>query len=62
MLLVNSTEKWKTGLKFGGQKLGTVRIRRGINQNDRLSLLFFVSSLITVALGLREVKAKISVG
>ena len=56
-VLVNSMGKWKTELTTGGQKLGTVRIRRGIFQGDSLSPLLFVLALIPMSLVLREVKA-----
>ena len=56
-VLGNSMKKWKTELTFGVQKLGTVRIRRGIFQGDSLSPLPFVSALTPMPLVLREVKA-----
>ena len=41
-VLGNSMKKWKTELMSQGQKLGIMRIRRGIIQRDSLSLLLFV--------------------
>ena len=41
-VLGNSMKKWKTELMSQGQKLGIMRIRRGIIQADSLSLLLFV--------------------
>ena len=41
-VLGNSMKKWKTELMSQGQKLGIMRIRRGIIQGDSLSLLLFV--------------------
>ena len=56
-VLGNSMKKWKTELTSGVQKLGTVRIRRGIFQGDSLSPLPFVSALAPMPVVLREVKA-----
>ena len=61
-LLESSMEKWKTELTSGGQKLGTVRIKRGIFQGDSLSPLLFVLALIPISLVLREVKAGYNLG
>ena len=41
-VLGNSMKKWKTERMSQGQKLGIMRIRRGIIQGDSLSLLLFV--------------------
>ena len=41
-VLGNSMKKWKTELMSQGQKLGIMRIRRGIIQGNSLSLLLFV--------------------
>ena len=41
-VLGNNMKKWKTELMSQGQKLGIMRIRRGIIQGDSLSLLLFV--------------------
>ena len=41
----------------GGQKLGTVRIRKGIFQGDCLSPLLFMLALTPMFFVLREVKA-----
>ena len=61
-VLTNSMERWKTELTSGGEKLGTVRIRRGIFQGDSLSPLLFVLVLIPMSLVLRDVKAGYNLG
>ena len=61
-VLGNSMQKWKIELTTGGQKLGTVRIRRGIYQRDSLSPLLFVLALTPMSLVLREVKAGYQLG
>ena len=55
-VLVDGIKKWKTELTSERQKLGTVRIRRDIFQEDRLSPLLFLLALKPMLLVLREVK------
>ena len=45
-----SMSKWKLELTSGGQSLGDVGIRRGIFQEDSLSLLLFVLCMIPLTL------------
>ena len=61
-VLGNSMKKCKTELTSGGQKLGTVRIRRGIFQGDSLSPLCFVLALTSMLFVLREVKEGYQLG
>ena len=48
---------WETELRSGNERLGTVKIKRGIFQGDSLSPLLFVLALIPLSLILRKVKA-----
>ena len=43
-------EKWRAELTFGGQNLGTVRLRRDILQEDNLSPLLFVDIFLKLRL------------
>lgn len=43
-------EKWRAELTFGGQYLGTVRLRRDILQEDNLSPLLFVDIFLKLRL------------
>ena len=61
-LIKNSMEQWRTDLMVNGEKLGRVRIKRGIFQGDSLSPLLFVIALIPLSMVLREVKAGYSLG
>ena len=45
-MLLKSMEYWRTELSSGGERLGKVKIKRGILQGDTLSPLLFVMSLI----------------
>ena len=49
-------ERWNTELTCGDQRLGNVRIRRGIFQGDSLSPLLFVLAMIPLTLILRKTK------
>ena len=49
-------ERWNTELTCGDQRLGNVRIRRGIFQGDSLSPLLFVLAVIPLTLILRKTK------
>lgn len=55
-------ENWKSELKTGEKKLGTVTIYRGIYQGDSLSPLFFVLTLIPRLFVLIKVKIKRKLG
>ena len=61
-VLGDSMKKWKTELTSWGQKLGTVRIKRDIFQEDSLSPLLFVLALTSMSLVLREVKTQYQLG
>ena len=56
-LLRQSMLNWETELRSGNERLGTVKIKRGIFQGDSLSPLLFVLALIPLSLILRKVKA-----
>lgn len=43
-------EKWRAELTFGGQYLGTVRLRRDVLQEDNLSPLLFVDIFLKLRL------------
>ena len=49
ILLTNSMKNWKTELTSGGVSLGEVKVKRGIFQDDSLSPLLFVISLIPIS-------------
>ena len=49
-------KQWNTELMSGDQRLGNVRIRRGIFQGDSLSPLLFVLAMIPLTLMLRKTK------
>ena len=53
----HSMSQWKTELTSCGERLGHVKIRRGIFQGDSLSPLLFVLCAIPLSLVLRKVKA-----
>ena len=61
-MIKNSMAKWNTELMVNGEKLGSVKIRRGIFQGDSLSPLLFVLALIPLTFVLRRVKAGYSLG
>ena len=48
---------WETELTSGNERLGTVKIKRGIFQGDSLSPLLFVLALMPLSMILRKVKA-----
>ena len=49
-------KQWNTELMSGDQRLGNVKIRRGIFQGDSLSPLLFVLAMIPLTLMLRKTK------
>ena len=51
-----SMKQWNTELTVGNQRLGNVKIRRGIFQGDSLSPLLFVLVMIPLTLMLRQTK------
>ena len=51
-----SIKQWNTELTAGNQRLGNVKIRRGIFQGDSLSPLLFVLVMIPLTLMLRQTK------
>ena len=53
-----SMKNWRTTLMSNGQNLGNVNIRRGIFQEDSLSLLLFVACLIPLSVILRKTQGK----
>ena len=53
-------KQWNTELMSGNQRLGNVRIRRGIFQGDSLSPLLFVLSMIPLTLVLRKQRYSIN--
>ena len=61
-MLENSMQKWKTELTACGDKLGEVKINRGIFQGDSLSPLLFVVTLIPLSLILRDTEMGYDVG
>ena len=52
-----SMKQWNTELTAGNQRLGNVKIRRGIFQGDSLSPLLFVLVMTLLTLVLRQTKA-----
>ena len=52
-----SMKQWNTELTASNQRLGNVKIRRGIFQGDSLSPLLFVLVMIPLTLVLRQTKA-----
>ena len=52
----SNMKQWNTELMSGEQRLGNVRIRRGIFQGDSLSPLLFVLAMIPLTLMLRKTK------
>ena len=58
-LLRQSMLNWET-LTYENERLGTVKIKRGIFQGDSLSPLLFVLALIPLSLILRKVRAGFS--
>ena len=52
-----SMRKWNTELTTSNQRLGNVKIRRGMFQGDRMSSLLFVLAVIALILVLRQTKA-----
>ena len=50
-------KQWNTELTASNQRLGNVKIRRGIFQGDSLSPLLFVLVMIPLTLILRQTKA-----
>ena len=55
--LEKSVEQWKLSVTSKGEYLGEVDVKRGIFQEDSLSPLFFVLSLVPLPLILRKVNA-----
>ena len=51
-----SMKQWNTELTASNQRLGNVKIRRGIFQGDSLSPLLFVLVMIPLVLVLRKTK------
>ena len=56
-----SMKQWNTELTASNQRLGNVKIRRGIFQGDSLSPLLFVLVMIPLTLMLRQTKASYEV-
>ena len=52
-----SIKQWNTDLTASNQRLGNVKIKRGIFQGDSLSPLLFVLVMIPLTLVLRQTKA-----
>ena len=52
-----SMKQWNTEMTAGNQRLGNVKIRRGIFQGDSLSLILFVLVMTPLTLVLRQTKA-----
>ena len=52
-----SMKQWNTELTASNQRLGNVKIRRGIFQGDSLSPLLFALVMIPLTLVLRQTKA-----
>ena len=50
-------KQWNTELTAGNQRLGNVKIRRGIFQGDSLSPLLFILVMALLTLVLRQTKA-----
>ena len=53
---MKSMKQWKLSLTLNGNKLGDVKVNRGVFQGDNLSPLFFVLCMIPMSLVLRKVK------
>ena len=62
VVIVNSMENWKSELKTGEKKLGTVTIYRGIYHGHSLLPLLFVLTLIPRLFVLIKVKIKRKLG
>ena len=56
-----SMKQWNTELTAGNQRLGNVKIRRGISQGDSLFPRLFVLVMIPLTLVLRQTKASCEV-
>jgi hypothetical protein len=56
-LLEKSMDMWNTKLEYMGEKVATVRIRRGIFQGDSLSPLLFIVAIIPLSCILRNTGA-----
>ena len=52
-----SMRKWNTELTASNQRLGNVKIKRGMFRGDRISPLLFVLAMIALILVLRQTKA-----
>ena len=61
-LIGKSMDSWNTDLTANGEKIGNIKIKRGIFQGDSLSPLLFVIALIPLSLILRNVKAGYNLG
>ena len=55
--LQKSMQQWRLSLTANGEDLGEVNVKRGIFQGDSLSPLFFVLSMMSLSLILKEVNA-----
>ena len=53
-----SMKQWNIELTAGNQRLGNVKIKRGIFQGDSLSPLLFIFVMIPLTLVLRQTKAR----
>ena len=62
MLMNRSMSKWQTELLSGKQKLGKVRIQRGIFQDDSLSPMLFVVASIPLSIILEKVNVGYDLG
>jgi len=53
-LIRKSIKSWKTQLKYLGENIGRIDIKRGIFQRDSIPPLLFVTALIPLLILMRE--------
>ena len=61
-LIENSMTKWKVELTSAGERLGEVKIKRGIFQGDSMSPILFVVALIPVSIVLNSMPIGYNLG
>ena len=61
-LIKNSLKTWRTDLICEGAKIGAVKIKRGIFQEDELSPMLFIITLYPLSLMPRDMKVGYDLG